>query len=561
MSAYSKSLAPADVAAHRDRGRAAYARRDWEDAHTALDAVRSADSLEVGDLEALAWAAVFTGRDESFFDAAERAHQAYAARNEATLAARWAVWMMFRANAMGETARAGGYRSRAERFASAVSCECAERGWLLLPKVYRHAFAEEFQEAYDVAAEALGIGERCGDRDLVAMARCHQGRALVRMGKIEAGLLLMDESMLAATGGVLSPLITGLVYCSLIAGCHQVYAFDRAREWTNALSAWCAAQPQLVTFAGTCQVHRAQLLQLGGAWNEAIVAARRAAEAPSHAKDPTATAEAYYQEAEVYRLRGEFANAEAAYRSASEYGADPQPGLALLRLAQGRVEPAAHAMQRALAATADAMRRVRYLPAYVEIMLAAGDAGAAQSGAYELTQIATELGGGDVIGAMAANAQGLVLAATGSPSEALAPLRVALEVWQRLDAPYIAARVRVLLARAYRELGDADGAALELDAARAIFARLGAAPDVAALDRGDLGPQLPAPKPSAAHNLSPRELEVLRLVAAGKTNKQIGRELGVSEKTVDRHVSNIFGKLDVGSRAAATAFAYEHGLV
>jgi DNA-binding NarL/FixJ family response regulator len=560
MSAYSKSLAPADVAAHLDRGRAAYARRDWEDAHHAFDAVRASDSIDVEDLERLAWSSVLTGRDDSFFEAAERAHQAYAARNEATLAARWAVWMMFRANAMGETARAGAYRSRAERFASAVSCECAERGWLLLPKVFRAMLAEEFQEAYDVAVEALGIGERCGDRDLVAMARSHQGRALVRMGKIEAGLLLMDEAMLAATGGQLSPLITGLVYCSLIAGCHQVYAFDRAREWTSALSAWCEAQPQLVTFAGTCQVHRAQLLQLGGAWNEAIVEARRAAQAPSHVNDPMTTAEAHYQEAEVYRLRGEFAKAEAAYRTASEYGADPQPGLALLRLAQSRLEPAAHSMQRALVGTGDPMRRVRYLPAYVEIMLAAGDAGAAQSGGYELTQIAAELGG-DVIGAMAANAQGLVLVATGSPSEALAPLRGALAVWQRLDAPYIAARVRVLLARACRELGDLDGAALELDAARAIFVRLGAAPDLAALDRGEAGPRMPAAKPSAAHNLSPRELEVLRLVAAGKTNKQIGRELGVSEKTVDRHVSNIFGKLDVGSRAAATAFAYEHGLV
>jgi DNA-binding NarL/FixJ family response regulator len=560
MSADSKSLAPADIEAHRDRGRAAYARREWDDAHRAFDAIRASDSLEVEDLERLAWSSVLTGRDDSFFEAAERAHQAYAARNEATLAARWAVWMMFRANAMGESARAGAYRSRAERFANAVSCECAERGWLLLPKVFRAILGEEFQEAYDIAGEALGIGERCGDRDLVAMARSHQGRALVRMGKIEAGLLLMDEAMLAASGGQLSPLITGLVYCSLIAGCHQVYAFDRAREWTNALSAWCEAQPQLVTFAGTCQVHRAQLLQFGGAWNEAIVEARRAVRAPNHVNDPMATAEAYYQEAEVHRLRGAYEKAEAAYRSASEYGADPQPGLALLRLAQGRVEPAAHSMQRALAAPSDAMRRVRYLPAYVEIMLAAGDAGAAQSGAYELAQIADELGG-DVIGAMAANAQGLVLVATGSLSEALAPLRNALAVWQRLDAPYIAARVRVLLARACRELGDLDGAALESDAARAIFARLGAAPDLAALDRGEAGPRLPAAKPGAAHNLSPRELEVLRLVAAGKTNKQIGRELGVSEKTVDRHVSNIFGKLDVGSRAAATEFAYEHGLV
>jgi DNA-binding CsgD family transcriptional regulator len=564
----SDSMHPEAIAASRERGRASYLRRDWEDVHSALSAVDAAEPLALEDLERLAWSALLTGRDSVFFVAAERIHQAYAAADETSRAARWAFWMGFRATAMGEVARAGAWLSRADRLASSIASECAEHGWLLLPKAYRHTAAQEHQAAHDLAARAAQIGERCGDRDLAAFARNFQGRALVRMSRVEEGLALMDEAMLAAASGELSPLITGLVYCSLIAGCHQVYAFDRAREWTAALSRWCDAQPQLVTFTGTCQVHRAQLLQLGGAWREAIDAARRAAQAPRHANDPTATAEAFYQEAEVHRLRGEYAEAEAAYRSASEFGCDPQPGLALLRLAQGEVNLAGQAVRRALSANTDRMRRVRYLPAYVEIMLAAGDPDAARSGCEELTRIATELGG-DVVGAMADDARGSLLLAARDACGALPPLRAALAVWQRLDAPYIVGRVRVLLARACRELGDTDGAVLEQDAARAIFERLGAAPDLAALEANAGGASQSVPSardklsasPTQPHKLSPRELEVLRLVAAGKTNKQIGRDLGVSEKTIDRHVSNIFAKLAVSSRTAATAYAYEHGLV
>lgn len=552
---------PDSVDATLALGRAAYLRRAWEDTYSSLSAVDVVAPLATDDLERLAWAALLTGRDARFFAVAERVHQSYAAADDTTRAARWAFWIAFRAFAMGETARAGAWLSRAERLAHSSGSECSEQGWVLLPKAHRHTAAQEFQAAHDLAGLALAIGERCKDADLVAFARTMQGRSLVRMGKVEQGLALMDEGMLAAASGELSPLITGLVYCSLIAGCHQVYAFDRAREWTLALSRWCDDQPQLVPFTGTCQVHRAQLFQLGGAWSEAIVEARRAARAPRNAKDPTATAEALYQEAEVQRLRGEYDLAEAAYRSASDFGSDPQPGLALLRLAQGRVDLAAQAVRRALAASSVPLRRLRYLPAYVEIVLAEGDVDAARSGCEELARIAAELGG-EVLGAMAAHAHGSLLVASGKASASLEPLRAAHAVWQRLAAPYIAARVRVLLAQACRDLGDTDGAALERDAASAIFERLGAASDLAVLKAEPLAaPGEPATRTAGVqHNLSPRELEVLRLVAAGKTNKQIARDLGVSDKTIDRHVSNIFAKLEVSSRAAATAYAYENGL-
>lgn len=543
-----------ELAAQLARGREAYAQRSWDDAYRSLSVVDQAQPLALDDLVSLAWASLLTARDDAFFAAAERVHRAHESAKLTSAAARWAFWMGFRANAMGDRARASAWLSRAERLAESSDCECAEQGWVLLPKCYRHSMAQEHEAALATAVQALQIAERCGDLDLVAFARNIQGRCLVRMGQVERGLAAMDEAMLAAASGGLSPLITGLVYCSVIAGCHQVYAFDRAREWTSALATWCESQPQLVSFTGTCQVHRAQLLQLGGAWNEAMEQARSAARAPQHSKDPTATAEAFYQEGEIHRLRGEYEQAEAAYRAASEQGGDPQPGLALLRLTQGRADLAMQAVKRALAGTTGAMRRARYLPALVEITLAAGDSESAAAACDELSRIAAELGG-DVLAAMAEHARGSLLLAANDPGAAVEPLRAALLVWQRLNAPYIAARVRVLLSQACAQLEDVDGAALERDAALAIFERLGAEPDLATLRAA----AEPKPPPSE-HNLSPRELEVLRLVAAGKTNKQIARELGLSGKTIDRHVSNIFTKLDVDSRTAATRYALEHGL-
>jgi DNA-binding NarL/FixJ family response regulator len=556
----SAPMSPEELARCIELGRSAYSRQAWADAYSSLAPLDAARALALDDLVRLAWAALLTGRDELFFDSAERVHHAYLAAGAPLQAAQFAFWIGFRATAMGDSGRAAGWLSRAERIATTEAEDCAVRGWLLLPKVYRHGALGEHSAAFDIASRAVKIGESCGDRDLAAFARNMQGRALVRQGRIEEGLSLMDEAMLAAASGELSPLITGLVYCSLIAGCHQVYAFDRAREWTDALSRWCEAQPQLVTFTGTCQVHRAQLLQLGGSWREAIDEARRAAESPRHANDPTAIADAHYQQAEVHRLRGEYEEAEAAYRRASEHGADPQPGLALLRLAQGRADVAMQAVRRALSANTATLRRVHYLPAFIEIALAAGDRDAARSGCEELAQIAASFGG-EVIGAMAAHARGTLHLENGDAVAALEPLREALGVWQKLDAPYIAARLRVSMAEACSALGDEDGAALERDAARTIFTRLGAAPDLAALQAQPSASPTPIHEPTPSHNLSPRELEVLRLIAAGKTNKQIAKDLGVSEKTIDRHVSNMFAKLDVSSRAAATAYAYENKLV
>jgi DNA-binding CsgD family transcriptional regulator len=302
-------------------------------------------------------------------------------------------------------------------------------------------------------------------------------------------------------------------------------------------------------------VHRSQVHQLCGEWREAIEAARRAASRVSSATDPQAAADARYQEAEIHRLRGELAAAEASYLAVSELGGEPQPGLALLRLAQGRPETAAQAIRRAVEATAAPLLRARFLPAAVEIALGCAELGHARAAGDELTSIAAEFDT-EVLGAMAAHAAGAVKLAEGDASGACEPLRRAFRVWRDVGAPYVAARIRVTLAAACRALGDEDGARFEIAAARTVFERLGAAPDLAMVDALAAGPSA-----GGDHPLTPRELQVLQEVASGKTNKAIARHLRVSERTIDRHLSNIFAKLGLSSRAAATAYAYEHALV
>jgi DNA-binding CsgD family transcriptional regulator len=537
-----------------ERGREEYQRHDWAAAYASLLAADRAAALGVEDLDRLAWAAELSGDVEAFLKATERIYEVHLAEGASRAAAKAAFWVGFRAMSLGEAGRANAWLGRAQRLVEGESSECAEQGFLLLPVAFRHHLAGQLEAALAVAGEAAAIGDRVGDEDLSAFGRTIQGRALVRLGQIDRGMALLDESMLAATANRLSPVFTGLIYCTVIASCQRVYAIERAREWTAALSVWCESEPRAVAFQGPCLIHRAELLQIGGAWPEAIEEARHA-----HSRvrpgDRSARSDARYQEGEIHRLRGAYEEAERCFKEASAHGHEPQPGLALLRLGGGQREAAQSAIRRVVAETHDPLSEAKLLPAAIEIHLAVGDVASAREACARLDEIAARFAT-EVLGALAAHGRGRIHLAEGDAQAALGPLRRAFWVWQKVGAPYLAARVRVDLARACQALGDGEGARMELEVARAVFEELGAGPDVAAL--GTL-PGAPAAKPP--HGLTQRELQVLRLVAAGQTNKLIARQLFLSEKTIDRHVSNIFVKVNVGSRAAATAWAYEHHLV
>ena len=536
------------------RGREAYRRRAWTDARAILSQVDQERRLGVEDLQRLAMAAYLTNRNDDCLATLERCHHAHRKRGERADAVRAAFWLGFRLASIGEMGPANGWFARCGRLLEDAP-DCVERGYVLLPKVEQQLARGDLNDAYETATAAAAIGARFEDADLVTCGLHLQGRAMIRKGEVEAGLTLLDEAMVAVVADELSPLMTGLIYCSVILACREVFALDRARQWTSALARWCEEQPQIVAFTGSCLVHRAEILQLEGAWTDATAEADRACQRFRQGIDPQPPAAAFYQQAEMHRLRGAFAAAEADYRRASGFGCEPQPGLALLRLAQGASAAADAAIGRALAATTDPLCRARLLPAQIEIALATGDIKGADRACGEFEQVASPMGRG-VPEAIAARLRGAVLLAQGEAAAALPALRRSLEVWEAVGAPYETARVRNLIGRACRALADNEGAELEFAAARVVFERLGATPDLVRLDA------LAATRGRAAlHGLTRRELQVLRLVSAGSTNAVIAAELSVSPRTVERHLSNIFTKLDLSSRTAAAAWVYQQGLV
>jgi DNA-binding NarL/FixJ family response regulator len=435
-----------------------------------------------------------------------------------------------------------------------VEEDCVERGYLLMPLVFQREAAGDFEGAAAVAAEAGLIAEHFGDADGVALTMHAGGHMLIKAGRVNDGLALLDESMLGLTAGDLTPIATGIVYCGVILACQEVYEVGRAREWTKALTRWCDGQPGVVAFTGRCLVHRAEILQLSGAWSDALEEAERARKRFLEAENLSRVGLAYYREAELRRLLGEFEAAEDSYGQANRYGWDPQPGLAQLRLVQGRVGAARAAIERSLDESAEPLRRVGLLPAHVEIALAAGDVEAADRACSELETLVGRYES-TMLAAMAGYARGAVGLSQGDHAGALSSLRTAALTWQALEAPYEIARTRELEGLACRALGDDDTAVLELEAALDVYAALGAAPDAARLRR-----LLERPERSK-HGLTPRELEVLRLVAGGMSNREIAGELIISEHTVARHLQNIFARLGVVSRTAAASFAFEHNLV
>ncbi len=542
------------MAAELDRARGCHRRQAWADACDAFQAIDRVAPLAIEDLERLAECAHILGRGDEAVALLQRVYEAHVADGTTGRAVRTGFYLWHTLVAKGDFARAGGWIARAWRLVE-TGADCAELGYLLIPAAERQFGEGEFDGAFATASRMVELAGKIGDRDLVAIAAHIQGRARIKQGRVVDGLALLDEALVEVTTGATSAGVTSWIYCSVIDACNELHELRRAREWAVALNAWCDARPQYTgAFSAVCRIHRAELLVLNGSWTDAVREAQLACDQLTRGYGEVMAGLAFYQLAEVHRLGGDLAAAAEAYDTASRYGGLTQPGLALLWLSQGKVEVSAAAIRRALAETAHPLQRSRMLPAYVDILLAASDFAAARSGAGELGEIATVYGT-TALRARSAYARGAVDLACDTPDVALPALRRAWQLWCELDVPYEAARARVLIGLACRALRDEDSAGMELDAARRAFVQLGADPDAVSVQA-----LLRVAGPARAAGLSPRELEVLRLVAAGKSNQAIAAELVISERTVERHMSNIFGKLGVGSRTAAAAYAFAHGI-
>ncbi|MER7900585.1 LuxR C-terminal-related transcriptional regulator [Streptomyces sp. NPDC096046] len=540
----------------RTQGRESYGRLAWRDAYEQLRAADREGLLEPDDLDRMARSAYLIGALDAAVESWERAHHAFLGRGDVAPAVRCAFWIGIILVLHGEQARGGGWLARAGHLLDDAILDCTEQGYLRIPGALRALDGGDPESARRSFVEITEIADRFDDADLRAFGMLGQGQALLARGRAVQGVVLLDEAMVAVTTGEVSPVAAGIIYCAVIIACRGIFDLGRVQEWTAALSHWCAVQQSLKPYRGQCLVHRSEIMQLRGEWGDAMDEARLACEHLAAPPGGPAMGMALYQRAELFRLRGDFSRAESCYREANDWGHSAQPGLALLRLAQGRIDDAAAAIRRTLAETEGAAQeRPGVLAGSVEIELAAGDVEAAQAAVDELGKIASGFDS-PYLRAVVAYAHGSVLLAAGEPEAACVALRRAWTAWHEIDAPFEAARVRLRMARACRRIGDHDTAEMELDTAHRVFEQLGAVP--ALEEARQLMGRTSYPSPGG---LTPREVEVLRLVATGATNRDIADGLVISEKTVARHVSNMFTKLGVSSRAAATAYAYEHDLV
>ncbi|MEV0804590.1 LuxR C-terminal-related transcriptional regulator [Kribbella sp. NPDC050281] len=531
-----------------ERARAAFDRRDWA---TAYDRLSSAPDLGAGDLLTLATAAYLVGDDDSCVRSLQRAYRREVDDGNVLGAVRLAFWLALVLNTRGEVAIGLGWAARAERLL-ADQGDVVERGYLLVHDFYRRLDQGDFAGALRVGAEITEVARRFGEPDLLAQGLVCQGRMLMYSGRVPEGLAMLDEAMVGVAAGELSPIFAGNVYCAMIEGCQEVQDYSRAAAWTAALTRWCDTQPDLVPFTGQCAVHRGQILRLHGAYGEAVQefddACRRYASSGAQAAAGLALSE----RGDVHRILGDLAAAERSYDEAAGFGYDPQPGRALLLLARGRTSAAVAAVRRLLAETMGPVYRSRLLAPAIEVLVAGGAVDEAASAADELAGIAAGFG---CAGLRAAAAYSLALVALerGDADQALPQAREALRLWSTLQAPYEIARTKVLIGRSFRLLEDEESALTELTSAWRSLGELGAVPTRQEVER--------LLHRDGTGGLTAREIEVLRLVAAGRSNAEIAQQLVLSDKTVARHLTNIFTKLDVPSRTAAAAYARDHDLL
>ena len=532
-----------------DTARAAAADRRWADAYERLAGIDATDGLGASDLDLLGTVALLRGEPQASVDVLTRAYEAHLAGGDTAGAARSAGWLALYLIELGDFTRSVAWAARAMRLVNAVAEPGALAGFVQLAPAVAQLGSGNPSEARQKFEEVLAIAELYGDRELAAITMIGLGKSLIEVDAIAEGFACYDALMESVASGELEPVPEGVVTCAVISDAVMAFDLERATRWMNVLDRWCRDQPEVITFSGQRHALQAGLMLIRGAWAEASTAAELAL-SRFRAGDYRAVYGAPYQHAELARLRGAFHSAEESYRRAGESGWEPQPGLALLHLAVGRVQAAQDEIRRSVAGS-DPFTRRYLLPAVVEIELAAGDVEAARRAVDELH--ATSPTRTPMLAATITSAEARVLLADGDASAALGAAREAVGAWHGLGATYEAARSRVAAGRALLELGDRDAALTEFTRARDIFAGLGAEPALTELD-GLMGDR-------RAGGLTPREMEVLRLVSTGLTNRAIGVRLSLSEKTVARHLSNIFGKLGLSTRAAATAYAYENGLV
>jgi DNA-binding CsgD family transcriptional regulator len=517
-----------------------------------VELLADGEPLDGDALVLLGEAAYLIGLDERATTAFGRAHGVFLDAGDVRAAARCAMQAAFVLENTGEGVRSRAWAARAARLVEEHDLGGALAGWVLGHRAHLLLAEQRPAEALATARDGERLGLAARDGDGVVLARLTIGFALLTGGERAEGIGVFDEVMLAVSSDETSPAVVGLSYCLSVAACMAVRDVVRARSWTEALDRWCADRPDLVPYRGACLVHRAQISALGGNWAGAL--AEAAAALPL--LRGTAAGQAAYQLGEVYRLMGRDAEAEDAYRRANALGVRPEPGLSRLRTAQGRPEVAERTLRRLCAEPRPPEDRAELLAAAVDAALALADVGSARVAADELRRIAEGLPSPLLCG-LADQAEGAVLLAENRYDLSLDVLRRAGQRWGELGLPHPGAQVRVLVGRCLQALGDHDSADLEFEAARECFEGLGAAPDIARMDAG----LNPAPVGRSPGGLTPREIDVVRLVAAGHTNRAIAGRLYLSEKTVARHLANVYAKLDVPSRAAATAYAYDHGLL
>lgn len=533
-----------------DAARTAFARHSWADARAGFLAARASRPLVAADLEALAEAAWWEGSIDESLAASEDAYHLHL-RGDAPAhraAAMVAMDVGFCWFLRGEEAIGSGWLSRAERLLADAG-DCVEQGYLQAIAIDAAIGAGQLDEAVDTARSIASMAERFGDETLCAYARVGEGIARIRQGQVPEGLAILDEAMLPVVAGRVRPTYAGNIYCQLMSVCHELSDVRRAGQWTDATARWCEGFSDAVMFIGVCRVHRAQLHQLRGQWAAAEAEIARVCDELA-TMNVVAVGLALYELAEVRRARGDLSGAEEAYRDAHRHGRDPQPGLALVRSAVGSHTEALDALLAAEGAAADRLARTRLWPAIIEVAIAAGDIGTARRACGELEAAASVYASSGLV-AGAALGRGRLCLAEGDATAAIASLDAARQRWQGIGSPVHVAHARALLACAHAAAGNAEAAALERSAVTEACRELGInPPDIA----GGADRLLPA-------GVTAREADVLRLVARGLTNREVADELVLSEKTVARHLANLYRKLGVRSRTAAAAWAYAHGLL